>query len=175
MDVDLALKIARAYRFNLKTFEFIKKNNGNVLACKIPGIKNNKELYRLYQRFGKELWAAADEFARETISLPDPNAGSFSTKKIPRQEPNVLHLVASFPGADSIKQLADIGSLIAAWFIEDMTWAVMNDYEENKDDPENAQLGEFWVEIPEVETMHTMSGWDEAALVRKLNRRLSES
>jgi hypothetical protein len=174
MDVDLALAIGRAYKLNLKTFQLIQKAKGNVLVCKIPGLANKKDLYRCYQKFGKALWAAANDFARETISLPDPNEGSFSMKKIPRPEPNALHLVASFPGAASIKQLADVGSLISQWFIEDMAWYVMEDYDENRDDPENAQFAALWGIAPEVEDMHTMRGYDEA-LVRKLNRRLSEA
>jgi hypothetical protein len=175
MDVDLALKIARAYKLNIKTFEFIKKANYDLLTAKIPGLRNKRELYQCYQKFGKELWAAADEYAEGSINLPDPNEGSFSTKKLPIPKANALHLVAGLPGAATIKQLADVGSLIAAWFIEDLAFYVVEDYEENKDDPENAQFQELWGIVPEVEDMHTMSGYDEAALLRKINRRLSEA
>lgn len=166
--------ISRAYKLNIKTFQLIQQAKGNLLACKIPGLANNKDLYRCYQKFGKALWAAASDYADENIILPDPNEGSFSMKKIPRPEPNALHFVASLPGAKKIKQLADVGALIAQWFIEDFSYYIVEDYNENKDDPENAQFGELWGVVPEVEDMHTMRGYDEA-LVRKLNRRLSEA
>jgi hypothetical protein len=174
MDADLALAIARAYKLNLRTFELIQAMKG-LLPAKIPGLRNNKELYQCYQRFGKELWKAADEYAAENISLPGEGQ-SYARSRKPRPRANALHLVASFVSfkGNTIKQLADIGSLIAEWFIEDMAYFVTRDYEKNKDDPENAEYEALWGNVPEPEEMHTMTGYDEAFL-RKLNQRLSEA
>jgi hypothetical protein len=172
MDPDLGLAIARAYKLNVRSFELIEKNR-DLLACKFPGLRNNKELYQCYQKFGKALWAEATDYASENVILPDPNKDSFSRVKIPRPEPNALHFIATLNGAEKIKQLSDIGALVAKWFIEDLAYYVVNDYHENKDDPENAQFEPLWGLVPEVEDMHTMSGYDEA-LVRKLNNRLAE-
>jgi len=169
IEPDLALAICRAYGLTFRTLGMIQQSKG-LLVAKIPGLSNMKELYRCYQKFGKEIWAAANEFAADTISLPDPNQGHYSTSKtrLPRPQANALHLVASFPQADKIKQLSDVGALLALWIIEDMAYWVTEDFEQYHEDPENAQYAKIWAAVPEEETMHAEAGWDES-LVKKLN------
>jgi hypothetical protein len=81
---------------------------------------------------------------------------------------NALHLVASLPRADKIRQLSDIGSLLALWYIEEMAYRVTADYNEHKDDPKSAKYGVIWEPVAEEETMHPVRGYDEA-FIRKLN------
>src|ERR1700756_3340913 len=127
IDPELALAICRTYKLSFKALEMIAEAR-SLLACKFPGLANMKDLYRCYQRFGKAIWAAANEFAEETIVLPDPHEAQRrsgrQTNLPPRPQANALHLVASMPGADKLKQLADVGSWLAIWAIEDMSWLV---------------------------------------------------
>jgi hypothetical protein len=152
---DLALAICRAYRLNLRALQAITEpGGGGLLACKIPGLKTMRDLYGCYQRFGKAIWVAADKFAATAMAFSG--------------QANALHLVANLPRADKIRQLSDIGSLLALWYIEEMAYRVTADYNKHKDDPKSAKYEPIWEPVAEEETPHTVTGYDEA-FIRKLN------
>jgi len=159
VDPELALALCRDYHLNFQALRSISAagyRKGGLLAVKIPGLKTMRDLYGVYQRYGKPIWAAAEKFA-----ATDPTLSA-------RGEVNALHLVANLPQAEKIHQLADIGSVLALWYIEEMAYLVTADYHEHKANPAGAKYGLIWEPVAEEETMHTMTGYDEA-FIRKLN------
>jgi hypothetical protein len=172
MDQDLARLLWHDCQLNEKLARLIYKNG--LLKAKVPGMSNYKDLFKIYQRHQKAIWKAGNEYADDVIALPqEPPGYGKSPSKVPRKKANVLHLVATFPGAENIKQLSDIGSMLAEWAIEDSCFRVMEDKDNNETDPESAEYEDLWGKPPDVEDFHTTQQYDDS-FVHKLNARLQE-
>ncbi len=134
------------------TYKIITING--LMTSPAKHLANNKTLYKIFVKYQKGIWSAAQEFAEDTISLPgdeyDHSQKNFLGKSV-RKRANVLHFVASFNQADKIKSLADIGSMLACWAIEETCYRVNEDKEENEDQPESAEFADLWGETSDTE------------------------